>query len=239
MQLKVKINTDGSLVLPIAYNYIIQSAIYNSLSIDEELSDNLHNGGYSIDNKTFKLFTFDKLFGEFVIEDGSIRFIDDVLLEIRSINPSIIFTLKESFDNFGINLMGIQYECETSIIDRQIFDSVITIKMLTPITVYKQDKEIGRTIYLSPLDEEFYTLINSNIKEKYYSFFNEECEDIYIKLLKINEKDKVVVKYKGNYINGYKGLYRIKGNPKVIDFLYNVGLGAKNSSGFGMFKICS
>ena len=53
----------------------------------------------------------------------------------------------------------------------------------------------------------------------------------------ILEKDKYLTKYKGFFINGWKGIYQLSGERKYLDFLYQTGLGAKNSQGFGMFDV--
>ena len=36
---------------------------------------------------------------------------------------------------------------------------------------------------------------------------------------------------------GYKGVYKLEGERKYLDFLFQVGLGSKCSQGFGMFDI--
>ena len=57
IHIDIKLTTDNDeIVLPIHYNYIVQSAIYNSIS--DELADFLHNTGYSTEKRTFKLFLF-------------------------------------------------------------------------------------------------------------------------------------------------------------------------------------
>ena len=50
-------------------------------------------------------------------------------------------------------------------------------------------------------------------------------------------KNKLVTKYKDYLITGWKGEFEIRGDAEVLDFLYQVGLGEKNSMGFGMFVI--
>ncbi|MBC7189418.1 hypothetical protein H5U35_04285, partial [Candidatus Aerophobetes bacterium] len=38
-------------------------------------------------------------------------------------------------------------------------------------------------------------------------------------------------------IKGWMGTYRLEGNPELIKFSYDAGLGAKNSQGFGMYEV--
>ena len=55
--------------------------------------------------------------------------------------------------------------------------------------------------------------------------------------IKITAKDKFVTRYKNFYISGWFSEYRLEGNRKHLDFLYQAGLGSKNSQGFGMYEI--
>jgi len=48
---------------------------------------------------------------------------------------------------------------------------------------------------------------------------------------------KLVTKYQGSYIEAWYGNFILSGKRKYLDFLYQTGLGSKNSQGFGMFNI--
>ena len=62
-------------------------------------------------------------------------------------------------------------------------------------------------------------------------------EDLVIETVQFSEKDKYVTNYKGFYISGWYGTYRLKGKRKYLDFLYQTGIGDRNSQGFGMFDL--
>ena len=55
--------------------------------------------------------------------------------------------------------------------------------------------------------------------------------------LKVGRRDKYVTKYKGFYLSAWLGEYQLTGPRKNLDFLYQTGLGCRNSQGFGMFEI--
>ena len=61
--------------------------------------------------------------------------------------------------------------------------------------------------------------------------------DISFDVIDVRTKDKYLTKYKGYIIEGYKGIYRLQGGKEELNFLYNCGIGAKNSQGFGMFEV--
>ncbi len=86
MQLKIYIDLGSDkLSLPLNYNHILQGIIYNSLSNDLEYQKTLHNEGITL-GENYKLFTFSSLCGKHTISNKMITFIDNVFLEIRSVD---------------------------------------------------------------------------------------------------------------------------------------------------------
>ena len=53
------------IVLPIQYNHIIQAMIYSIL--DDELAHFLHEKGFQTEKRTFKMFTFSRLKGRYIL----------------------------------------------------------------------------------------------------------------------------------------------------------------------------
>lgn len=81
-------------------------------------------------------------------------------------------------------------------------------------------------------------MINKNFIRKYASCYGIEPEsDVEIEPVRITEKDKFVTNYKGFYLSGWQGIYHLYGERKYLDFLYQTGLGSRNSQGFGMFRL--
>ena len=74
-------------------------------------------------------------------------------------------------------------------------------------------------------------------KKKYEAYYGITSEDITIKLVSVNEKDKYVTKYKNTYITAWHGIYILQGKKEYLEFLYYTGLGEKTSQGFGMFEV--
>lgn len=61
MQLLIELQKIDQFILPVNYNYLLQSMIYNLLKNKEDLSAQLHERGYQLEDKHFKLFTFSLL----------------------------------------------------------------------------------------------------------------------------------------------------------------------------------
>ena len=74
MRISLNFTAGGNsrLKLPIHYNQILQGFIYGNLK--KELADFLHNKGYLADGRSFKLFTFSRLNGRYILGNGNISF---------------------------------------------------------------------------------------------------------------------------------------------------------------------
>ena len=238
MQLKIYIDlNENNLTLPLNYNHIIQGIIYSSLSNDTEYQKTLHNEGITL-GENYKLFSFSSLCGNHTISNKMITFIDNVFLEIRSVDSYFIFLVYEYMKQNGITFGNRKLYPNLKLENKIIQENNITIKMNSPICVFKKNLENNNTIYLSPRDSEFETAINNNFIRKYSSYYCiEPYSDILITNINLSPKDKVVTNIKKIYITSWKGEYVLEGSPDYLTFLYNAGLGSKNSQGFGLFEI--
>ena len=95
-----------------------------------------------------------------------------------------------------------------------------------------------KTIYISPDDDEYERSVISNFENKYRAAYGTVPEPgLHICPVNVTEKDKVVTKFGGKiYITAWNGIYRLSGDPRYLQFLYDCGVGAKNSQGFGMVE---
>lgn len=238
MQLYVHHYLDEPLVLPINYSHIMQSIIFNSINYNQ-YSNFLHSEGYKFGKKIYKMFQFSHLSGHYSVKDHRITFDNEIEFEVRSVAPDFIKALKEGFDNNGITYINRHFDkLETHIDDKTIEGEQIIIKMSTPVTVYVTDDKTGKTIFYPPDMDEFAELIQNNFIRKYAAYTGVvPDEDIYIRMLDVTQKDKFVTKYKGFYVSGWYGEYLLEGQRKYLDFLYQTGIGSRNSQGFGMFDV--
>ena len=247
MRLKIIFaNPDQHIELPVNYHQILQGLIYRTLDRDQEFQSFIHDYGYFYKNRKFKAFTYSRLFGNTIFEPRrkTLIFKSPITWYISSAMPKFIellgqaFLLKEQFLLFKkfVTIEQLQYEK-----DVPIQNQAITIQMLSPITVYSTFKKANGknlTQYYSPFDLAFPHLIEENARKKYEAFFQRPMNDsLSIQPVKVNARDKVVTKYKDTIINGWTGIYRLEGPVDLLQFLYNSGIGSKNSQGFGMFQV--
>lgn len=232
MQLHVRVKLDGPCVLPIGYHHILQSAIYS------QIGGELHDKGFQYNKRGYKLFTFGPIEGRYIIDNKSIIFNDEISFEVRCLIDEVGLNFIKNITKNGIRLGKNSYKgVEVTIQNHVIEEDCITITMKSPICVYATSED-KRTIYYNPECEEFYSAVKDNFERKYAAV--EGCfptSNIEFNLVKYNERDRYFTKYKGFYIEAWKGVYELSGDPKYLNFLYDTGLGAKNSQGFGMFTV--
>lgn len=226
-------------LLPIAYRYLIQGMIYNALSVDAELATALHDGLQRTQQRAFKLFTFSPLTGYYSVADKRILFNGDIRLEIRAVQPQILLLLAESLKEgsavaLGRNALLIT---ESRLEDCRIQREQVQIATISPIVAY-QTLENGHTRFFSPTDDAFCPALVRNAERK-WQHFNGEASPFSLKISPVSsdKSRKTITCFKGTYITAWDGRFILQGSENVIDFLYQTGLGAKSSQGFGMFRI--
>ena len=235
MQIVIHLANKNGLRLPLDYGYRVSSAVYRLASADEEYSAFLHDCGYGRDGHRYKLFTYSPLRGRYCIENKHIIFDGDITLEVRSISGRFCEALKSSLLTKGsVKIMDTVLPVKmTEVYDRPLTVAEADIETVSPIVV--SSSEDGKTIYYSPEDECWEQMINLTLYRKFTAAYNEEPPSV-VKLDLLRKPKKVVTRVKGIWVTAYHAQLHITAHPLVTAFLYETGLGAKNSQGFGMFE---
>ncbi len=228
-----------NITLPLARNEIIQGFIYKAASEDPVFSEKLHNVGKDFNGRKYKLFTFSELNGKYSVEDKKIIYPSTASLTVRSFDPYLIQLLllycsKNKYVKLGNNLVETK---NVKIDEFHIYENQIAVKTLSPITVYNTTED-GHTIYFAPDEPDFYNGIRINAERKYKSHFgNDEAFDLSIRAVENHKYIKRATKFKSTFITAWHGEFILEGSPKILDFLFETGLGSKNSEGFGMLEM--
>ena len=244
MRIKVNLQSDRKIGLPIHHNHIIQSFIYANL--DRALAGTLHDEGYKLGSRTFKLFTFSRLLGRmnYSPQEG-FTFYPPVSLFIASPKVDILeslahFLVKRKELILGKNKVwteGIEVMMERK------FTGKVQIEMLSPVVVYSTlytPEGKKKTYFYNPQEKEFKEKIRDNLIKKYLLVNGSSSDDNFqfdILPLRVNKNDEKIIIYKQTVIHGWMGRYEITGSPELIEVSYSAGLGSKNSSGFGMWEV--
>ena len=240
MQFKLTFDLAEPVTLPLSYHGALQGMIYHTLSLAPAFSAFLHDNGYTRNNRAYKLFVFSTLEGPYRVREGRITFPGPLSMEIRSPEEAFcrVFAeaiAKDSAVTVGEHRLNVE-TCE--IRDRHIRTDSVHIRMRSPLCLTRTvcDGAKKRTLFLSPEDRDFPTLLNENFTRKYHAAFGTE-PDTEITVRRMARLRKYVTQYRrGIYITAWYGDFRLHGAPEALDFLYQTGLGSRNSQGFGMFE---
>lgn len=198
-------------------------------------------------SKSFKFFTFSQIYipkrrivkDGIIAKDGVISFYisspNDFL--IKSLVDGFLEDLEISFQNQKLTIQKIEA------LKTPEFSSKSEFKTLAPIIV-RTKKEIDGELKiwdLAPSDKFFKSLENNLIK-KYIKFNNLTKTDKKINIYSDMNfvKRKRISINKGNATTHHRAYMMdliLEGDLDLIEFAYDVGIGEKNSMGFGMVKL--
>ena len=237
MQIKLILYNKGIVDIPVKYNYYIQSAIFSLLAEkDDEYAALLHDSAYG-ENGRYKLFTFSRLVGKSHYHDKKLYFEGNIRLEIRSPSDEFVNIFLEAAMQVGkFRIDRHTFKIKKVVgLDYRIAETPIKIRTVTPI-IAKEQTQDKKIIYFEPNDIRFNTKIREAFENKYEACFGERPKRS-VDILCLEPPVHVVTNYKGIWINAYHSYFRLNGEPEYLQFLYDVGLGARTSQGFGMFDV--
>ncbi len=236
------IGEKDEIILPIHYNHMIQAIIYNQL--DDELAEFLHEEGFQKEKRTYKLFTFSRLLGNFDLnrKNGQIKFNGPVKLIISSPYNEFSNSIGNSIlSSKVIRLGNNKLEAKEIAVARETVNSnEIKIETMSPITTYstlfrKDGKRF--TYYFNPQEEEFSEIVSNNLKNKYKAFYMKDPPEEDVTIEPISRCKMSILNYKGFIIKGYMGKFHMKGPVPLLQMGVESGLGGKNSQGCGCVKM--
>lgn len=224
--------------MPIQYRKYILSFIKKSLSeYGEEYYKRLYDGNKPI----VKPYTFSIFFENPKIENEEILLNKkEFELNMAIQDYEIAVALYNSFNHqknkiFSIGNNSWSLTNISMLPEKNITSESIDIKFQSPLVARnRQDKKDYYYSYTNP--EKFLETLKINIREelKITDIPAEIVETFEITPI---EPKKVVIKFYEKQIETSTGKFNIKGDKRLLEYLYKAGLGSKRSAGFGMFQI--
>lgn len=237
MQLHLTLEADA-IALPINYRPLIHGMIYRLLSAHPDYSEYLHDRNGTGRARSFKGFTFSQLTGNYAISGHEIAFRGPIHLEIRSYEPVCAALLRDALartDAIALGSASLKLTC-CELRDAHVLQPDALIRMRSPVVAYRT-LENRQTEFFAPDQPRFYAALVNNARKKWQYYRGDAPFEFGILPCFSALPKKQFSTFKGTYITGWYGQYAIRGTPEVIDMLYQTGLGAKNSEGFGLFDI--
>lgn len=245
MRLKLTLIPSGKTRIGFNYNYYVSSMLYKVLNeSSSKYAQELHEKGYMLGKKKFKLFTFSSLFPERLkVVDNTLELSGKIELYISSPVKSFVFHLADGLLSMGkIRIDNTELKVESvEVLPLAEFNREAKFKCLSPVTTstVEETQKGQRTVPCIPGTEKFIENIKNNLLRKYYLIHKKLPEDMAFEMhfkeddLKKYSKGKLI-KFKEIFIKGFLIPFTVKGSSQLIKTGYDCGFGEKNSAGFGM-----
>lgn len=220
--------------IPIQYRKNVISFLKLSL---EEYDIEYFNKFYHKKDRIIKPYTFSVYLRNAKINSETITVPDKTFtLNISIADIEIATILYNSFnhqirkkipmDKNSLTLIDI-----AMIPEKKILEDKIIVKFMSPLVVHDRNRETRKDYFYSFEDEKFLETLKINIKNQL------EGTDITLKsvesfnIIPIKAK-KTVVKFYEKQIEVSLGSFELSGDKKLLNLLYQGGIGSKRSAGF-------
>ena len=248
MRIKITCDIGEGIRLPINYNYFLTGVIYQFLrESDPEYANFLHQDGYELENRRFKLFTFSQLMAKRrEIRGNQIHFRSPLTWYVSSSQEPFLQNFAAALMQNGIlqverHRLRVQ---DVEVLRQPRFGRQMTFRCLSPITMSTKRDRDGKPHYCLPDDPQFSELVRQNLIRKYEAVYRQPPEktsfamtfdQTYID----RRKGRVtsLIDFKGTKIRGVLSPFHVIGAPELIHVGYECGFGDKNSMGFGMVEV--
>ena len=249
MRIKITCDIGEGIRLPINYNYFLTGVIYQFLKeSDPEYAHFLHQDGYEVEDRRFKLFTFSQLMAKREIQDDQIHFRSPLTWCVSSSQEQFLANFAAALMETGIlqierHRLRVQ---NVEVLPPPRFGPQMTFRCLSPITMSTKRERDDRlsTHYCLPDDPQFSELVRQNLIRKYEAVYQHPPQEKSFAMTfdqaYINKKRGRVtrlVDFKGTKIRSVNSLFHVIGAPELIRIGYECGFGDKNSMGFGMVEV--
>ena len=250
MRIKVLADVGEGLTLPINYNHLLTGVIYRFLAESSpEYASFLHDEGYGVGQKYFKLFTFSQLMAERRrITGDRIHFGSPLTWYISSPVEQFLTHFADTLLTEGVFSLGHRPLPIRDVTVPRIprFRSEMRFRCLSPIVMTTVREWNGKRAmhYCLPDDPALSELIRQNLIRKHHAIHGRPPHDdtltfTFSKSYIASRQGRVtrLVDYKGIKVRGVLCPFRVSGSVPLIQVGYDCGFGDKNGAGFGMAEV--
>jgi CRISPR-associated endoribonuclease Cas6 len=154
---------------------------------------------------------------------------------LQELAQSLLHSGEGRLGNNAVRVTSVALLASPTFLPDQV--NTVSVRTMSPITVYKTD-ETRHTTYFSPHDAAFAAYIRGNARRKFTAYVGHEPDLTGFDIVPLDPRDHpVTIDFKGTMIRGYTGWFRLSGQGELLRFLYDAGLGSKNSEGCGMIEL--
>jgi CRISPR-associated endoribonuclease Cas6 len=240
MRLKITFELENE-VFPVQYRKNILSFIKNAFyNYDEKFYEKFYKENNNIQKPySYAIFLDNPKFegDKIILKSNVINMVFSVYDYANGINIYNAINqqrgVKFSMNQNSIKITNIYLQEEKNIIEEKII-----VKMLSPIIVREHNQITGKDYYYSYKREGFLENLKINMKESLniVDLSDELVEGFEIKEI---ESKKTVIPVYEQMIEATLGVFELRGDRNLLEFLYKSGIGSRRSLGFGLFEILS
>jgi len=259
LRLKIGLHANNLKRIPFNYHYQLSSAIYLLLKFGSpEFSKYLHDQGFKLNGKPYKLFSFSLKFGKYSTTNTEI-ILESPSLCLNITSPRIDDFIKNfvigSFERtfFYINFGTESYKLlikNIEILPEPLIKKEMHFTLSSPLVLSTMKEHKGKLspYYLRPEEQdEINRILTMNLRNK-FEILNQKQSNGTVEL-KWDEEylsrhkritKKITINELGRFpieVIGIQAPFTIKGDPELIKVGYDCGFGEKNSMGFGMAEV--
>lgn len=248
MRVKLKLTAvKRATLLPLNYQYAVASLIYATLgNASAEFASMLHDDGYSVEGRKFKLFTFSRLTTCRARITGDKLLLEDptVLLQISSpVAEFIEHFVAGLFQSETFEIAGAYFGLEQAeTLPAPAFTNHMTFRALSPMTESVGEGQ-KHPRFLSPADD-WSEIVQRNLIRKYNALHGRDPVDTRLiwtwdpaylaETAARGKRASALTDIRGIKIKGWLAPFTVEGSTEVIEIGYECGFGSRNSMGFGM-----
>jgi CRISPR-associated endoribonuclease Cas6 len=251
----------ASVNLPMNSSYQLSSLIYNAVERSScEYAKQLHEQGYCLQNKPFKLFTFSPLSVAGKGKKWQVHTNGTMSSKERYLRLTVSSPKRDFIDHLDTGLkqelfvmVGYEQFRVESVrrLDAPKFTGNMRFVALSPLvcTTKKESERYAQFIY--PDNDEFERVLFTNLAYKYEAVHGHPYKGNEKRLRFTLDREyverrngkvhKLVTIKQGKpdetQVKGTLAPFRLEAPPELIQIGYDCGFGEKNSQGFGMVKL--
>ncbi|MCS7274317.1 MAG: CRISPR-associated endoribonuclease Cas6 [Candidatus Bipolaricaulota bacterium] len=234
--------------IPFSYAHALTAVVYSFLDrSSHDYARFLHDEGYRLGAKRFKLFTFSQLLipQRQITPEGLVCLSEQIAWQISSPVAEFVEHLAAGLLQLGQMRLGEHrfFIQRVQVAPRPIFSEEMRLRCLSPM-VASLPQAGKRTAYYARADDpRLSEALRQNLLKKFWlvhgrapgsSELTVEFDREYLK--RKGEEVYRLVNYKGTQIKAILAPLLVRGSPELIEMGYEAGFGEKNSMGFGMVE---
>ncbi|MDR3217962.1 MAG: CRISPR-associated endoribonuclease Cas6 [Dysgonamonadaceae bacterium] len=257
MRFKLTLLTDKKAFgnqLPLNYQYELSAFVYRSIAqADRDYALWLHENGFRLEGKPFKLFTFSNLLiTQYKIDKNS----DRIRIESDRVEWLVSFLPETATEKFVHGLFSeqvfqigdkksvVQFRiAQIEVLPMPTFEPEMRFRTLSPASISYRKEEERYPDYISPEHPEAAGIVLNNLLNKYHTFYGKPYErKIDFTFQPTNKPRTKLIKIKSGmpeetFIRGYLFEFKMRADVELMRVMYASGIGEKGSQGFGMVEI--